>query len=49
MGKEEKQLKPVYSTPSETLKYLLDTYCFNDLEPFMVPVTLILSSNSLQD
>ena len=31
VGKEEKTLKPVYSTPSETLKYLLDTYCFNDL------------------
>lgn len=49
VGKEDKSLKPVYSTPSETLKYLLDNYCFNDLDPFMVPVNLILSSASLGD
>lgn len=49
IGKEEKFMKPVYSTPSETLKYLLDNYCFNDLDPFMIPVNLILSSPSLAD
>lgn len=49
VGKEQKCLKPIYSTPSESLKYLLDNYCFNDLDPFMMPVTLILSSQSLAD
>ena len=49
VGKEEKNLKPVYSTPAESLKYLLDTYCYNDLDPFMIPTTLLLSSASLFD
>ena len=49
VGKEEKNLKPVYSTPAESLRYLLDNYCFNDLNPFMVPATLLLSSPSLSD
>jgi len=47
VGKEEKNLKPIYSTPAETLKYLLDNYCFSDLDPFVTPVNLILSSPSL--
>ena len=42
-------MKPIYSTPSETLKYLLDNYCFSDLDPFMTPVNLILSSPSLSE
>lgn len=49
IGKEDKPLKPVYSTPAETLKYLLDNYCFNDLDPFNLPSNLILSSPSLAD
>ena len=48
-GKEEKVVKPIYSTPAESIRYLLDTYCFNDLDPFMVPVSLLLNSPSLFD
>ena len=47
--KEGKSPKPVYSTPSETVRYLLDNYCFNDLDPFMTPVQLILNSSALPD
>lgn len=42
-------MKVRYSTPVETLKYLLDTYCFNDLEPFLVPVNFILTSPKLKE
>lgn len=42
-------MKPIYSTPAESIKYLLDNYCFNDLDPFMTPVALLLSSPSLLD
>jgi hypothetical protein len=41
--------KPVYSTPAETVKYLLENYCFNDVDPFMIPVSLMLSSSSLSE
>ena len=45
----EKHLKVRYSTPVETIKYLLDTYCFNDLEPFLVPVNFLLTSPKLKE
>lgn len=45
----EKTMKIRYSTPSESIKYLLDTYCFSDLEPFIVPVNFLLSSPRLED
>jgi hypothetical protein len=48
-GKEEKVIKPIYSTPAESIKYLLDNYCFNDLDPFITPVNLLLNSPSLAD
>jgi hypothetical protein len=47
--KDEKTLKPVYSTPAESIRYLLDNYCFNDLDPFMVPVGLLLNSGALAE
>lgn len=47
--KDEKIIKPVYSTPAETIRYLLDNYCFNDLDPFIVPVGLLLNSTSLAE
>jgi hypothetical protein len=42
-------IKPIYSTPAESIKYLLDNYCFNDLDPFITPVNLLLNSTSLAD
>lgn len=48
-GKQEKVIKPIYSTPAESIKYLLDSYCFNDLDPFITPVNLLLNSTSLAD
>jgi len=39
----------MYSTPFDTLKSLLENYCFNDLDPFMLPTTFILSSASLAE
>ena len=45
--KELKTPKQIYSTPAETIKYLLDTYCFNDLAPFVSPVNLLLNSSAL--
>jgi hypothetical protein len=47
--KDEKAIKPIYSTPAESIRYLLDNYCFNDLDPFTTPVSLLLSSNSLAE
>jgi len=49
IDKEGKGPKPVYSTPTETIKYLLDNYCFNDVEPFITPVQLILNSSAISD
>lgn len=45
----EKSMKIRYSTPAESVKYLLDTYCFSDLEPFLIPVNFILTSPRLED
>lgn len=47
--KDEKSIKPIYSTPAESIKYLLDNYCFNDLDPFMLPVGLLLGSQALAE
>ena len=47
VGKEEKTLKPIYATPSETIKALLDNYFYTDFDPFITPVTLMLTSPTL--
>ena len=44
-----KSPKTIYSTPAESIRYLLDNYCFNDLEPFITPASLLLSSSALAD
>jgi hypothetical protein len=38
-----------YSSPPETIKFLLDTYFYSDFTPFDIPVSILLSSNKLAD
>lgn len=46
----ERESKPSkYNSPTETIKLLLDTYCYSDYEPFELPVSLLLSSLKLTD
>lgn len=45
----DRESKVKYMSPTETIKNLLDSYCYSDFEPFELPVTILLSSSKLSD